>query len=86
MVALSYDPSASRPRLALPARACDAHVHVFGPEARFPFARERSFTPCEAAKERLFALHALLGIERCVVVQSTAHGFDNSATEDALAA
>lgn len=82
----SYDSSPSRPRLALPAGACDAHVHVFGPEARFPFARERSFTPCEAPKEKLFALHALLGIERCVVVQSTAHGFDNSATEDALAA
>lgn len=61
-------------------------MHVFGPEERFPFARERSFTPCEAPKERLFALHAQLGIERCVVVQSTAHGFDNSVTEDAIAA
>jgi 2-pyrone-4,6-dicarboxylate lactonase len=83
---LEHDPGPSRPRLELPAGACDAHVHVFGPEARFPFARERSFTPCEAPKEKLFALHARLGIGRCVVVQSTVHGFDNSATEDALAA
>jgi 2-pyrone-4,6-dicarboxylate lactonase len=59
---------------------------VFGPQSRFPFARTRSFTPCEAPKERLFALHSLLGIERCVVVQSNAHGFDNSVTEDVLAA
>jgi 2-pyrone-4,6-dicarboxylate lactonase len=31
-------------------------------------------------------LHSLLGIERCVVVQSNAHGLDNSVTEDVLAA
>ena len=83
---LSYHTHPSRPRLMLPAGACDAHVHVFGPQAHFPFAPGRSFTPCEAPKERLFALHAHLGIERCVVVQSNAHGFDNSVTEDAIAA
>ena len=83
---LSYHPAPRRPKLALPPGACDAHVHVFGPQARFPFAPGRSFTPCEAPKEKLFALHALLGIERCVVVQSNAHGLDNSVTEDAIAA
>src|SRR5215831_8085343 len=82
----SYHPSPTRPRLKLPPRACDVHVHVFGPLTRFPFAAGRSFTPSEAPKEKLFALHALLGIERCVVVQSNAHGFDNSVTEDVLAA
>jgi len=83
---LSYHQSPSRPRLGLLPGACDAHVHVFGPQARFPFAAERRFTPCEAPKEKLFALHALLGVERCVVVQSGAHGLDNRVTEDALAA
>jgi 2-pyrone-4,6-dicarboxylate lactonase len=83
---LSYHPSPRRPRLKLPPGACDAHVHVFGPQARFPFAPGRSFTPCEAPKEKLFALHTLFGIERCVVVQSNAHGLDNSVTEDVLAA
>jgi 2-pyrone-4,6-dicarboxylate lactonase len=61
-------------------------VHVFGPQSRFPFAPGRSFTPCEAPKEKLFALHESLGIERGVVVQSNAHGLDNSVTEDVLAA
>jgi 2-pyrone-4,6-dicarboxylate lactonase len=84
--ARSYHAEPRRPRLALPPGACDAHVHVFGPRARFPFAVGRTFTPCEAPKEALFALHALLGIERCVVVQSMAHGFDNSVTADAIAA
>jgi len=82
----SFHPSPSRPRVRLPAGACDAHVHVFGPTARFPFAPERTFTPCEAPKEALFALHDRLGIERCVVVQSNAHGYDNGVTEDTLAA
>jgi 2-pyrone-4,6-dicarboxylate lactonase len=82
---LSYAPEASTPTLRLPPGACDAHVHVFGPVARFPFAASRAYTPCEAPKERLFALHAQLGIERCVIVQPAPHGFDNSATADAMA-
>ncbi len=83
---LSFNPSPSVPRLALPRGACNAHVHVFGPQQHFPFAAGRSYTPCDAPKETLFALHERLGIERCVVVQSNAHGHDNSVTEDAIAA
>ncbi len=66
--------------------ACDAHCHVFGPARIFPFAAERTFTPGDAPKESLFALHALLGIERCVIVQSGCHGFDNRVVADAIAA
>lgn len=82
----SFHPSPSKPGLALPPGACDAHVHVFGPADVFPYADDRPFTPADAPKERLFALHALLGIERCVMVQSTCHGFDNAAIADAIAA
>jgi 2-pyrone-4,6-dicarboxylate lactonase len=82
----SFHASPSRPALRLPPGSCDAHCHVFGPAARFPFAVERRFTPADAPKERLFALHAMLGIERCVVVQSTCHGFDNDVVADAIAA
>jgi 2-pyrone-4,6-dicarboxylate lactonase len=76
----------SAPKLRLPSHACDAHFHVFGPRATFPFAEERPFTPADAPKEALFALHELLGIERGVCVQSTAHGHDNRVVEDLLAA
>jgi 2-pyrone-4,6-dicarboxylate lactonase len=73
--------------LRLPAGACDSHFHVFGPQARFPFAPDRSYTPTsDAPKETLFALHEHLGIERGVVVQSAAHGLDNSAAADLIAA
>lgn len=82
----TWTSSPSQPRLKLPPGACDAHVHVFGPRARFPFAEGRSYTPSDAPKEALFALHAMLGIERCVIVHTAAHGYDLSATADALAA
>jgi len=83
---LTYDPSPRAPTLALPPGACDAHVHVFGPAARFPYAAGRSVTPVDAPKEALFALHRTLGIARCVIVQSAVHGFDNRVVEDAIAA
>jgi 2-pyrone-4,6-dicarboxylate lactonase len=82
----SYVASPSKPKLKLPPGACDAHVHVFGPRARFPFADGRTFTPSDAPKEKLFALHDFLGIEHCVIVHTACHGYDNSATADALAA
>lgn len=82
----SFHPSPSQPRLRLPPGACDTHFHVFGPRGRYPFAEDRSYTPsADAPKETLFALHAHLGIERGVVVQSAAHGYDNSASADLIA-
>src|SRR5436305_11384907 len=76
-----------KPKLKLPRGACDAHFHVFGPQRVFPYAPERSYTPAaEAPKESLFSLHEMLGIERGVVVQSNAHGLDNAASADLIAA
>jgi 2-pyrone-4,6-dicarboxylate lactonase len=83
----SFHPSPAKPKLKLPPGACDTHFHVFGPQSRFPFAPERSYTPAgDAPKETLFALHAHLGIERGVVVQSAAHGYDNAAAADLIQA
>jgi 2-pyrone-4,6-dicarboxylate lactonase len=82
----SFLQNPSKPRLELPPGACDVHFHVFGPHARFPFAAGRSYTPADAPKEKLFALHKHLGIGRGVVVQSAAHGFDNAASADLIAA
>ena len=71
----------------LPAGACNAHCHVFGPRERFPYAPDAAYVPQQdAPKEALFALNDRLGLQRCVVVQSACHGFDNRATEDAVAA
>jgi 2-pyrone-4,6-dicarboxylate lactonase len=74
----------SRPALDLPIGACDAHCHVFGPAAKFPFSLTRAYTPEDAPAERLEALHELLGISNAVYVQASCHGFDNSAMLDAI--
>jgi 2-pyrone-4,6-dicarboxylate lactonase len=83
---LCFDPDPSRPAFTLPDGAVDAHCHVFGPGAVFPFAPERKYTPCDAGKDALFALRDHLGFARNVIVQATCHGADNSALVDALKA
>jgi len=81
---LPFHPNPSKPRFVPPAGAVDAHCHVFGPADRFPYAPSRKYTPCDAPKERLFALRDFLGFERNVIVQATCHGNDNRALVDAL--
>ncbi len=81
---LAYHPAPSRPAFVVPEGAVDAHCHVFGPGARFAYAAERKYTPCDASKEQLFGLRDLLGFERNVIVQATCHGSDNRALVDAL--
>ena len=73
----------SKPRFQPPAGSVDAHCHVFGPGAQFPFAPERKYTPCGASRQQLFALRDHLGFARNVIVQATCHGADNRALVDA---
>ena len=56
------------------------------PATVFPYAPERKYTPCDAAKEKLFELRDFLGFDKNVIVQATCHGADNSALADALRA
>lgn len=81
---LDWYPDPSKPRFQLPPGAVDAHCHVFGPGARFPYAPERKYTPCDASCEQLYALRDHLGFARNVIVQATCHGADNSAMLDAV--
>lgn len=82
---LVYHPDPHKPEFRLPAGAVDAHCHVFGPGAEFPFAPERKYTPCDASKDDLWALRDHLGFARNVIVQATCHGSDNRAMLDAIA-
>lgn len=80
------DPDTHKPRTDLPPGACDAHCHVFGPAARYPYAPDRAYTPPDAPVEALRRVHRILGIERAVIVQASCHGTDNTAMLDAIAA
>ena len=81
---LDWYANPSKPQFRLPPGAIDAHCHVFGPGAVFPYAPERKYTPCDASKEQLCALRDHLGFARNVIVQATCHGADNRALVDAL--
>ena len=83
---LDWSDGPSQPRFHLPPGSVDAHCHVFGPGAEFPYATERKYTPCDASKAQLFALREHLGFARNVIVQATCHGADNRALVDALQA
>ena len=82
---LAPDPNPVKPKIVLPPGACDAHCHVFGPAARFPYAPDRSYTPPDAPVEQLRRLHAHLGISRAVIVHASCHGSDMAVTLDAIA-
>ena len=79
-----FHPNPSKPKFKPPLGAVDAHCHVFGPESEFPYAPERKYTPCDAPKEKLFALRDFLGFDKNVIVQASCHGKDNRAMVDAL--
>ena len=57
---------------------------MFGPEAKFPFAPKRKYTPCDAPKETLWQRRDFLGLDKNVIVQATCHDTDNRALVDAL--
>lgn len=83
---LVVHPNPKKPAYVLPKGAVDAHCHVFGPSAEFPYAPERKYTPGDQGKDKLFALRDYLGFERNVIVQATCHGKDNRAMVDACIA
>lgn len=76
---------ASSPKVFTPpADACDAHCHVFGPAARFPFSPNRTYTPPDSGIDDFERLQTRLGLSRAVFVQASCHGTDNAAMVDAI--
>jgi len=61
------------------------HFHVLGPQARFPYAPTRKYTPPDAPLDAALALHDRLGIRNGLVVHANTHGFDNGVDLDAVA-
>jgi predicted TIM-barrel fold metal-dependent hydrolase len=79
------DPNTKKPKFRPPPLACDAHCHIFGPAAKFPYAPDASYHPPDSPFEGLQKLHAILGIERAVIVHASCHGSDMRATLDGIA-
>ena len=70
------------PRLRAPQGSCDCHMHVY--EDRFALAATATFKPPHAPVSAYRKVQAALGLQRLVVVQPSAYGFDNTCTLEAL--
>lgn len=81
---LPPEPNTRTPDFRMPANATDAHCHVFGPHARFPYHPSSTYHPPDASRENLKELHNLIGVDRAVIVQASCHGPDNRAMLDAI--
>lgn len=81
----SWTLTPSKPRYVPPPGAVDAHCHVFGPAADFPFSAKAKYLPQDAGPDALFALRQQLGFARNVIVQASCHGTDNRATLNGIA-
>ncbi|HZM35906.1 MAG TPA: amidohydrolase family protein [Burkholderiales bacterium] len=79
------DPNTRKPRFTPPPLACDAHCHIFGPAAKFPYAKDAPYVPPDSPFEGLQKLHSILGIQRAVIVHASCHGSDMRATLDGIA-
>lgn len=78
------DPFPRPSSIAVPAGACDCHAHVFSGLERYPYTKNRTYTPPDAPVGAYLYMHQQLGIERGVLVQPSVYGTDNSLQADTL--
>ncbi len=81
---LPPDPNTRTPRYRPPPRACDCHAHVFQDFATYPLSPNRSFTPPESGVADYLRMLDALGVERGVIVHSSAYGTDTRVSEAAV--
>lgn len=78
------EPVVAVPDRALLPGACDAHVQVFGDPQRFACRDGGDHRPEPAPADVYAGLRRRLGLDRVVVVQPSAYGFDHACLLDAL--
>ena len=72
------DPVLRAPAVTLGALACDTHAHICGPEAEYAYSDDRIYTPPDALPADYLKLLKTLGAERCVLIQPSVYGTDNT--------
>ncbi len=81
-----FDPNPRTPsRRALPG-TIDSQFHILGPREKYPVRAGAAYEMPTATPEALRRVHAALGIERGIIVQTTTYGEDHAVVLDALQA
>ena len=75
-----------RPLFAVPAGACDVHMHVFGPLDRYPCVPHPHYTLPDGDLGHFRKVMDVLELDRFVIVQPSFYDTDNRCLLDALAA
>jgi 2-pyrone-4,6-dicarboxylate lactonase len=78
------DPHPKKPRIKAPPGACDTHIHLFGPAAKYPFAPDSPYIAHDALPETVFALQDKLGMSTAVIVSPGGYGRNYSLLADVL--
>ena len=78
------DANTRKPKLVLPPGACDTHIHLFGPAAKYPFAPDSPYSANDAPPEMLFKLQDILGLSTAVIVSPGGYGRDYTMLADTL--
>lgn len=79
-----FHPEPRVPQRRAPPGAIDAQFHILGPAARYPVRPGAAYEMPTATPVALQRMHAALGFERGVVVQTTTYGADHRVVIDAL--
>jgi predicted TIM-barrel fold metal-dependent hydrolase len=78
------DPHPNKPKIKAPPGACDTHIHLFGPAAKYPFAPDSPYTARDALPETFMALQDTLGLSTAVIVSPGGYGRNYSLLADVL--
>jgi len=79
-----FDPNPKVPNPLPPRGTCDSQFHVFGPVEKYPIRPGAVYCTPEATIDAALKMHRTLGIERGVIVQSSAYATDFRILYDAL--
>lgn len=80
-----FDPNPRTPRRTAPPHAIDSQFHILGPREKYPVRPGAAYEMPTATPAALKRVHAALGFERGIVVQTTTYGADHAVVLDALA-
>lgn len=80
-----FDPNTRKPVKPPPPGSCDCQFHVFGPKEKYPVRPGAAYEMPTATIAEALKMHRALGIERGVIVHSTAYGTDNRLLLEGLA-
>ncbi len=79
-----FDPNPKTPSPLPPPKTCDSQFHIFAPADQYPIRPGAAYHTPEATIGAALRMHKALGIERGVIVQSTAYGKDYRILLDGL--